>query len=132
MKGSYYTLEAGIAAFMVISIFALLFLITPTNPEVQRANIKNDVYKGLDVLNSQGSLKTNALNNNATAIKTDLAKFISITLSNDVTIYNRTFVNVSSSFSARSTDTIVVSYFIAGNDGNYTPREIRAYVWGFQ
>ena len=132
MKGVYYTLEAAISVFLIISFFVLLFFTTPKNPEFERANIKTDIYKGFDALNSRGSLRIDALNNNATAIDGDLDDFLPLFTSLDITIFNRLFVNLTSPHTEVISDTVVVSYYLAGAAGNYTPREIRAYVWGFK
>lgn len=132
MKGAYYTMEAVVAIFLMLSIFTLLFFATPKNPEVERANTKNDIYKGFETLNSKGSLRTDALNNNASAIDGELDDFLPLFTSLDITVFNRTFVNVTSPHTEVTSDTIVVSYYIAGAVGNYTPKEIRAYVWGFK
>ncbi len=132
MKGAYYTLEAAISIFLIMTIFVLLFFTTPENPEVERANAKNDIYKGFDALSSRGSLRIDALNNNASAIDGDLDDFLPLFVSLDITIFNRSFVNLTSAHPEAESDTIVVSYYLAGAVGNYTPREIRAYVWGFK
>lgn len=132
MKGAYYTLEAAISVFLIMSIFVLLFFTTPENPEFERANTKSDIYKGFDTLNSKGSLRIDAINNNATAIDNDLDDFLPPFASLDITIFNRSFVNLTSPHTEAESDTIVVSYYLAGAAGNYTPREIRAYVWRFK
>lgn len=131
MKGAYYTLEAAISAFLIIVIFSFLFLTNPENPELSRANVKNDIYKGLDTLTARGSLRADALNNNATAIQNDLDDFIPSYVYVNVTIFNKTFQNLTSTFDEKTSDTIVVSYLVSGSAGNYTPREVRTYVWGF-
>lgn len=132
MKAAYYTLEAGISVFLIMTIFLLLVLTTPTNPEIERANIKTDIYKGFEVLNSKGSLRANALDNNATAIKNDLDDFLPKVVSLHVTLFNKSFNNLTESHTEQTVDTITVSYFISGDVGNYTPKEIRTYVWGFE
>ena len=132
MKAVYYNLEAVIAAFLVMGIFLLLFFSIPKSQEVERANLKTDIYRGLEILNEKGSLRVYALENNATTIKNDLRIFLPISVSSHVTIFNKTFNSLTTPFTEETSDTISVSYAIAGNVGNYTPKEIRVYVWGFE
>ena len=132
MKGTYYTIEAAVAIFMIVSIFLLLFVTPQRNPEIERANVKNDVYKGLDTLLSKGSLRNQTLNNDVTAIKNDLDDFLSSNLQLNVAIYNRSFNNLTAEVADQPSDMIGVSYYIAGDTGNYTPREVRVHVWGFE
>ena len=132
MKGVYYTIEAVVAIFLVVSIFLLLFLTPLKNPEIDRANIKNDAYKGLEILNLKGSLRNQTLNNDATAIKNDLDDFLPIAVQINVAIYNKSFNNLTTEVTEQTTDTIGVSYYIAGDIGNYTPKVVRVHVWGFE
>ncbi len=132
MKGTYYVIEAALASFLVISIYLLLFEVPQENPEIDRANIKSDIYKGLDTLLSKGSLRNQTLNNDATAIKNDLDDFLPIDVDMNVAIYNKSLNNLTAEVSDQYPDIVGASYFIAGDAGNYTPREIRVHVWGFE
>ncbi|MBI2542793.1 MAG: hypothetical protein HYW24_01255 [Candidatus Aenigmarchaeota archaeon] len=132
MKGMYYTIEAAIAAVMILSVFLLLFLGPPNNPEVDRANVKSDIYTGLESLNARGSLRQQALNNNATGIKNDLASFLPVDITVSVSIYNKTPSNLTEEVIDQNTDMIGVSYYVVGDVGNYTPKEIRVHAWGFE
>lgn len=131
MKGTYYMIEAGITIVLVVSIFLLLFLSPQKSPEIERANVKNDIYKGLDNLLSKGSLRNQTLNNDPTAIRNDLDDFISANLQLNVAIYNRSS-NLTAEVSDQLTDIVGVSYYIVGDIGNYTPREVRVHAWGFE
>ena len=131
MKGTYYMIEAGIAIVLVLTIFLLLFSSPQKNPEIERANIKNDIYKGLDNLLSKGSLRNQTLNNDPTAIRNDLDDFLSANLQLNVAIYNRSS-NLTAEVSDQPTDIVGVSYYIIGDIGNYTPREVRVHAWGFE
>lgn len=132
MRGTYYTIEAAMAVFLVITIFLLLFSAAQENPEINRANLKSDVYKGLDTLLAKGSLRNQTLNNDATAIRSDLDDFLPVDVDLNVAIYNKSFSNLTADVSDQQSDIVGVSYFIAGDVGNYTPREIRVHVWGFE
>lgn len=69
------------------------------------------------------------MDNDATSIKNDLAAYVS-NLDYDVVIYNRTS-NLTAVPTITSNDVISVSYFLAGDAGNYSAKEIRVFVWGF-
>lgn len=131
MKGTYYMIEVAITIVLVVSIFLLLFLIPQRNPEIERSNIKNDIYKGLDNLLSKGSLRNQTLNNDPTAIRNDLDDFLSANLQLNVAIYNRSS-NLTAEVSDQPTDIVGVSYYIVGDIGDYTPREVRVHAWGFE
>lgn len=132
MRGTYYTIEAALAIFLVMSIFLLLFLTPQENPEIDRANLKSDIYKGLDTLLAKGSLRNQTLNNDATAIKNDLDDFLPVDVGLNVAIYNKSFSNLTAEVPDQYSDIVGVSYFIAGDVGNYTPRLIRVHAWGFE
>lgn len=131
MKGTYYMIEAAFSILMIISIFLLLFSAPQKNPEIQTANVKNDVYKGLDTLLSSGSLRNQTLNNDANAIKNDLDDFLSANIQLNVAIYNGSFSNLTEEVTDQPQDMVGISYYIAGDVGNYTPRELRVHTWGF-
>jgi hypothetical protein len=131
MKGTYYIIETAIAIFLVTSIFLLLFLSPPKNPEIERANVKNDIYRALETLNAKGSLRNQTLHNDATAIKNDLASFVPFNIQLNVAIYNKSFQSLTTEVSDQQSDIVGVSYYFAGDIGNYTPREIRVHGWGF-
>ena len=132
MKGTYFTLEAVVSIFLIMSIFLLLFLTPQTNSEIERSNIKNTIYKGLETLNSKGSLRGEVLDNNATGIKTDLQKFVPLNIQLNVALYNKTFNNVTAAVTDQPFDMVGVSYYIVGDVGNYTPKEVRVTAWGFE
>lgn len=132
MKGTYYTIEVAVAVLLVTSIFLLLFLTPETNPEIDRANIRSDMYKGLDILALKGSLRNDVLTNNVSSIKTGLQKYVPFNIQLHVALYNRTFQNITPELSQPTTDIIGVSYYLSGDVGNYTPKEVRVFGWGFE
>jgi len=126
-KGISHTLEAIIAA--VILMLSLVFYFRPlTFPETSEANYKLDAYNGLKVMEETGKLREYALDKNATAIKTDLSPYIY--LNYEVTIYNKTS-NLTAIPSITANDIISISYFLAGDVGNYSAKEVRVLIWGF-
>ncbi len=132
MKGTYYMIEAAISIIMVASIFLLLFLTPQTNPEIEKANVKHDLYKGLSILAAKGSLRTDALAHNTTSISSDMQRYVQNNIQLTVVIYNSTFNNVTSNFTQPTTDAVAVSYYLAGDIGNFTKTEVRVYAWGFE
>ncbi len=132
MKGSYYTIEAALAILLVVSIFFILFITPQENPEIERSNIKTDIHGGLETLDLKGSLRDQAIKNNATAIKNDLDDFLPLGIQIHVAIYNESLSNLTAEASDQSGDIVAVSYYIAGDVGNYTPKEIRVHAWEFE
>ena len=72
------------------------------------------------------------MNNDATAIKNDLSSFLPVNIQLNVAIYNKSFNNLTSEVTDQLLDVIGVSYYLAGDVGNYTPKEIRVHAWGFE
>jgi hypothetical protein len=130
MKGSFYTLEATIAAIMMIMTLTLFFQKTPEALELSKSNYKLKFYDALKTTENVGDLRKNALDNNANAIKSELDLYIPSSLDYNVTIYNRT-TNTTNIPELSSENVITVDYFLSGRVGNYTARDIRIFIWGF-
>lgn len=126
MKGSYFVLESIIAIMIMSLTLAFIIQKPPETLELSYVNYKQDAYKGLEIMEEVGNLRKKALENNASYIRDELASYISI--SYDVAIFNQTS-NLTAIPSIESENIITLSYFIAGKLGNYTPREIRVYMW---
>ncbi len=131
MKGAFYTIEVIISVLLVMSVFFILFTSPINNPEIERANVKSQMYNGLENLNTIGLLRSYALNNNASGIETELSPYTPLGIQLQVTIYNKSFSNLTEELSDQPLDIVGVSYYIAGEFGNYTPREVRVHAWGF-
>ena len=128
MKGISFTLEAVIASILLM--LALVFFFRPMSlPDSSEYSYKKLTYDSLKALNDGGKLRQYVLDNDATSISTELSSYISF-LDHDVTIYNRT-MNLTAIPTIAGDDVIVVSYFLAGDAGNYTAKEVRVFVWGF-
>jgi hypothetical protein len=128
MKGISYTFEAVIAATFLL--LALVFFFRPmptTDPSL--ANYKKMAYDGLKVLSDEGKLRQYVLDNDVDTIESRLSTYVS-NLNYDVVIYNRTS-NLTVIPTITDNDVISVSYFFAGDVGNYSAREVRIFVWGF-
>jgi len=131
-KGSMYTLEAAIAIMMMVAALAF-FLRTPPEPQdLSHVNYKLEIYNALKIADEVGDMRKNAVKKDAAGIQTELDGFISSALTFDVTIYNST-TNITAlpTFDDESDSILTVSYLIAGWAGNYTPREVRVFAWGF-
>lgn len=128
MKGVSLTLEAVIAA--VLLLLSIIFFFKPLQtPDTSEVNYKKTAYDSLKVLDEGGKLRKYALDNDASSIKNDLAAYIS-SPHYDVAIYNRTS-NLTAIPTITSNDVISVSYFLAGDAGNYSAKEVKVFVWGF-
>ena len=130
MKGSFYVLEAAISVIMMVTVLALVLQKPPETLELSKVNYKLKVYDALEIIDNVGDLRKNALDNNAAGIKAELNSYIPTSLNYEVAIYNKTS-NITAVPTISSEDVITVSYFLAGNIGNYTPREVRIFAWGF-
>ena len=128
MKGISYTLEAIIAVSFLL--LALVFFFKPISiSDSSEYSYKKISYDSLKALADGGKLRQYSLNNDADSIEADLGSFISY-LDYDVVIYNRTS-NLTEVTSINEKNVISVSYFVAGEAGNYSAKEIRLFVWGF-
>lgn len=127
MKGTFYTLEAAIAVVIIITSMAFVFTIEPKVLDLSKANYKQEAHNAIQIVDRGKDLRKNAVANNATAIKSDLDSYISTNF--EVAIFNKTS-NLTATPVLTSENIITVSYLIAGDVGNYTPREVRVYIWG--
>ena len=133
MRGTFYTLEAALAVAMIVVTLVFFFQEPIESLELSKANYKLRIYDALKISDDVGDLRKNALDNNATAIESELnsySSYLSGYLDYNVTIYNKTS-NLTAVPSISSEDIITVGYFLAGKIGNYTPKDIRVFVWGF-
>jgi len=128
MKGISFTFEAAIASILLLSV--IIFFFKPLqSSQTSELNHKIVAYNGLKISDEAGGLRENVLENNATAIKNDLSAYISY-LDYYVAIFNKTS-NITATPSTTTNDVISVSYFLAGDVGNYSAREVRVFLWGF-
>jgi hypothetical protein len=129
MRGTFYTLEAAIAVVVIITSLAFVFQIEPTGIDLSKANYKQEAYNALNIVDEGGDLRDNILANNASAIESGMDSYVSVNF--DVAIFNKTS-NLTAIPDITSDDIITVSYLVSGEVGNYTPREVRVYVWGVE
>jgi len=132
MKGQLYTLESIIAILMMFFIIIFLFKNPPSSPEFEKINYKLKAYNGLKALEKTGELRNHAINSNATAINESLNPYIPSFLTRAVVIFNDTLNLTTKPTLDNITESISVTYFLAGDVDQYEPREIRVYMWGFE
>lgn len=131
MKGVLFSVESIIAVGILVITFFFLFGHPLPSVENSKENFKLQVINGLDVLKNSGELRNDALNNNASSIKNKMSSHIPVFINYNVTIYNET-ANTTSIPSIVASNLVTISYFLAGDVGNYSAREIRVYLWGFE
>jgi len=131
MKGQLYTLESVIAILMIFFIIIFLFRNPPSSPEFEKINYKSKAYDGLKTLEETGELRKDVDNNNTTAINESLNPYIPSFLSRAVVIFNDTSNLTTKPSLANISESISVSYFLAGDIDDYKPRDVRVYIWGF-
>jgi hypothetical protein len=130
MKGTLYTLESAISIVLMVTVLALIVRQPQATSTYDIINHKLNVYNALKATDDVGDLKVYVLNNNATAIKEDLQASATSYMNYEVTIYNRTGA-VTSEPQIDSENVVTISYFLAGYVGEYDPREVRVFMWGF-
>ncbi len=131
-KGSLYALESAIAIMMMITAMALL-LRTPLEPqEFSEYNHKIEVYNALEISDDLGTLRINVMNDDADSIETEIDGYISSSVQFGIVIFDgSTNITEIPLVDPSFTSVITTSYFISGQVGDYNPREVRAYIWGF-
>jgi len=131
-KGSLYMLESALAIVMMVTALAFVLSRPAGGSDLSAANYKLTAYNALKMMDDVGDLRENAVNDNASAIRTELQAYVPSTLSLDVAVFNST-TNTTAvpSPSASSSSVVTVGYIVAGRSGSYSPREVRVYLWGF-
>ncbi|MEM5813275.1 MAG: hypothetical protein QXU71_02870 [Candidatus Aenigmatarchaeota archaeon] len=127
-KGGIYTIEAAIAAIMLISIISLIGTQKRIGYDVSIANYKEQIFDELKTIDSQGLLRVYALRNDSESIKNFIQTCKKINCK--VVIFDK-----ERNLTDWLTETEIqkniasVSYIISGYIGEYSPREIRVYFW---
>jgi len=131
-KGSLYALESAISIIMMITALALL-LRAPVEPqEFSEYNYKLEAHNALEISNDLGTLAMNTLNDDADAIETEIDNYISSSVNFGVTIFDQdSNITEVPTISGSFGNVITTSYYISGQAGDFNPREIRVYIWGF-
>ena len=131
-KGSLYMMESALAIIMMVTALAFVLSRPQTNTDLSKINYKLKVYNALKLADEVGNLRKNAVDNDAAAIKAELQAYMPGTLGFDVAVYNSTSNTTAIPSPAESSGSVItVGYLIAGWSGSYSPREVRAFIWGF-
>jgi hypothetical protein len=126
MKSQVHMIEVLIACALLAGAFVLFIYKPPASPELSELNYKLDALNGLKILDESGNLRKYVLERNAAAIKELLVPYIRINY--EVVLFNET-TNVTPIPSFPTTEILSVSYFLAGDAGNFTASEIKVYLW---
>jgi len=125
-------MESALAIIMMVTALAFVLSRPQTNTDLSKINYKLKVYNALKLADEVGDLRRNAVDNDAAAIKAELQAYMPGTLGFDVAVYNSTSNTTAIPSPAESSDSVItVGYLIAGWHGSYSPREVRAFIWGF-
>jgi len=125
-------MESALAIIMMVTALAFVLSRPQTNTDLSKINYKLKVYNALKLADEAGNLRKNAVANDAAAIKAELQAYMPGTLGFDVAVYNSTSNTTAVPTPSASSDSVItVGYLIAGWSGSYSPREVRAFIWGF-
>jgi hypothetical protein len=122
------SIEAFIAASLVIGAILFPTIGIKKSELLSELKIKQDVFNILKTLDNIGSLRRYALENNATAIENEIEKIGNPFYKYKVVIYNQT-TNLTDASLTKQQRIMSISYFLAGDYGNFAIREVRVYIW---
>ena len=125
MKGMLKTFEAVIAIFMMATFFITVFATEEKTVDISTVNWKIIGFNALKALHDQNKLATAALSNDTSTIETRLSSIIPSTINYQVLVCTDTCLKPS----IISSEVTSVSFFIAGNASNVSPREVVLYIW---
>ncbi len=128
LKGQIHTIEVVISLSILAFILIILISSSPSQ-EFSRANYKLRVFTALKSIDDSNLLRDAALIGDSSFIENQLKNFLPGNIKFNVSILNKTS-NITS-IPINEGETVIVSYIIAGKIGNYSAREVRAYIWGF-
>lgn len=136
-KGILLTVEAAFAILMILFIVVFIYKNPREVATLRDIDLKTKAYDGLVALERSGDLRKAVIDNDATKIEDDLGPFIPDYVTHRAVLYNST----QNSTTANTTNypstiddqsyVLVVSYLVAGDVDNYTPRDVRVFMWGF-
>jgi hypothetical protein len=126
MKSQIHIIEVVIACVLIAGVFALFIYKPPISPELSELNYKLDALNGLKILDESGNLRKYVLEKNVETIKELLAPYIRTNY--EVALFNET-TNLTAIPSISAAKILSVSYFLAGDVGNFSASEVRVYLW---
>lgn len=125
MKGLLQTFEAIIAVFAIFSFFLIFYAPKEPLPEFDTINWELKGINALKALDDNNELRSFAIGNDTTTIKTKLSPLLPPEVSYEIVIceLNCTALNIDASKVAS------VNYLIAGNVGDLKFKQIILYMW---
>lgn len=124
-KGMLKTLEAVIAILMILTVFFIYFGSKGVFPEFSTLNTEWKGFYALKNLDESNKLRSDALANNTVSIQNNLQPLLPPEVSYQVFICQTNCGKPA----VNSEKMISVTYFIAGDIDNYSPRQIILYMW---
>jgi hypothetical protein len=124
-KGVTQSLEAVITILMVLTIFALIFTSRQANPQSELARWKLMGFNAVKSLDEDGQLRYYVLANDTQAIKEKLGGLMPAGVDFDVFICGSTCALPNASAERIAS----ASYLLAGDAGNFSPKELVLYIW---
>lgn len=124
-KGLLKTLEAVIAILMVLTAFFIYFSSNEIFPEFYSINTEWRGFYALKILDETSKLRSDVLANNTANIQNNLQSLLPPETNYQVVIC-QTFC---SKPTVESEKMVSVTYILAGDLDNYSPRQIILYMW---
>jgi len=125
MKGQIQTLEAIITVGIIAGVFIAFYSSRIQLPESESVNWKLSGFNALKIIDQSNRLRDYVVNNNTTAIVSELEKLIPPTLNFNITICEENCPEPK----IESSKLVSVVYLIAGDIGNFTKRQVVLYIW---
>ena len=124
-KGILQSLEAAMAALMILTALAIVFSSKENIPEFETVSWKSKGFNSLKTLDDSNELRLYALTNNTQIIVEKLQNLLPSNVNFDVKICssNCTLPNITAE------KIVSVSYLISGNVTTFNPKEIFLYMW---
>lgn len=122
------TLEAFIAAVLVITAIAFPTQFLGESKTLEELNVKKSVFNALEILDNTGRLRDYALNNETEEIEEWIEKNANPFYNYKVVIYDYS-TNITDANLPERENLLSVSYFLSGDYENFAIREIRVYLW---
>jgi len=120
------TFEAIISILMIMTVFFVYYSPKENLPEFETVNWKVRGFDVLKALDESNELRRYAMLNDTTGIESKLVGMLPVNLNYEVVLCEQTCVKPDISSEKIISDT----YFLAGDFGNITPKQVILYMWG--
>ncbi|MBI5872045.1 hypothetical protein HZB88_03080 [archaeon] len=125
MKGILKSLEAAIALITVLGFVIWYFNLQPAQVDLESVDWRLKGLNALKAVDNRNELRKYILANDTTSLQAELSPYFPSTINYTVIVCTTTCPSVS--FTTEKVYS--VSYFVAGDFGNITSREVMLYVW---